>query len=85
MDTKKCNPYHPTPPKILITQAFQVGTDLAYIRDKTGIKNKSEKGKKTMRVYDITTQDREPVRVLVVAPTVDEAKQIVRDQGHTVN
>jgi len=38
-----------------------------------------------MRVYDITTQDREPIRVLVVAPTVAEAKQIVRDQGHTVN
>ena len=38
-----------------------------------------------MRVYDITTQDREPIRVLVVAPTVQEAKQILRDKGYKVN
>ncbi len=38
-----------------------------------------------MRLYDIITQDREPIRVLVVAPTVEEAKQIAREQGHTVN
>ena len=38
-----------------------------------------------MRLYDITTQDNIPVRVLVVAPTVAEAKQILRDQGYTVN
>lgn len=38
-----------------------------------------------MRLYDITTQDREPVRVLVVAPTIEQAKQILRDAGHRVN
>ncbi len=38
-----------------------------------------------MGLYVITTQDREPVRVLVLAPSAREAKQIVRDQGHTVN
>ena len=38
-----------------------------------------------MRLYDIITQDREPIRVLVVAPTSEQAKQIVRDAGHTVN
>ncbi len=38
-----------------------------------------------MRLYDIITQDREPVRVLVVAGTAEQAKQIARDAGHTVN
>lgn len=37
-----------------------------------------------MRLYDITTEDPTPTRILVVAKTVTEAKEIVRAKGFKV-
>ena len=37
-----------------------------------------------MKMYDITTQDPTPTRILVVAKTAEEAKAIARAEGHKV-
>ena len=45
---------------------------------------KAGRAKKKMKLYDITTTDPTPTRILVVAQTVEEAKQIARAEGHKV-
>ncbi len=41
-------------------------------------------GQNKKSLYDITTSDQIPTRLLVIAGSADEAKDIVRAEGHKV-